>query len=135
MIDLDPDELLEALEAHGRRAGLSVRRDRGSMIEALAEAGSLAAGRPENEPAALLCSFGRRLSQLGPAARLFLRSLVRARAVANGFELEMSDLELAMHCAGIARGEIDFLELRGWCAARLRPLRQQSRHGPPKRQR
>jgi len=52
-MELDPDELLEALEAHARNLGTVARTDRAAMVAALTEAGKLAAGRPENEPAAL----------------------------------------------------------------------------------
>lgn len=134
-MELDPEELLDALEAHGRRAGLAVHRNRSAMIAALTEASELGAGQPRNEPAALFYTLGRRLSHFGPAAQFFLRSVVRASALANGYELEMSELELAIHCAGIARGELGFVELRGWIAARLRPLGQKGKPSTPKRPR
>lgn len=135
MIEFDPDELLDALDRLARREGLVARLDRGAALAALAEARWLSAGRPELEPAALLYAFGHRSRQFGAALWLFLRGLLRAHAAANGFELEMTDVEFATLSAGVARGEIEALELRGWFSARLRPLGQKSKRPPPKRPR
>lgn len=134
-MQFEPDELLRGLEVLARREGLAARLDRDAMMAALDEARTLAAGRPEHEPAALLYAFGRRTACFGPVAQLFLRSLVHAQSLANGCELEMNDVELAIHVARITLGQIDFLELRGWCAARLRPLGQNVKRPPPKRPR
>jgi hypothetical protein len=40
-----------------------------------------------------------------------------------------------IHRTRILRGEMEFLELRGWFAARLRPLDQKSKRATPKRPR
>jgi hypothetical protein len=74
-MQLDADELLEGLDALARREKLVARLDRDSMVAALGQARTLAAGRPEHEPAALLYAFGRRTAHFGPVAHVFLRSL------------------------------------------------------------
>jgi hypothetical protein len=134
-MELDPDELLEALDALAQNRGTAARLDRAAMIAALGETRELAAGRPETEPAALFYTFSRRSARFGPAAQFFIPGLARAQAIANGFELDTSDVELTIHRARILHGEMEFLELRGWFAARLRPLGQKSRRSPPKRPR
>jgi hypothetical protein len=135
MIAFDPDELLDGLDHLARNEGLVARLDREAMTLALAEASALAAGRPEHELAGLFYAFGRRAPHFGPAVRVFLRGLLRAHALANGLDLAMSDLEFAVQNAGIARGEVDFFELRAWFEARIRPLGNRSRRPPPRRSR
>lgn len=134
-MELDPDDLLDALEALGRKARLGVHRDHDAMQAAIAEAQQLAVGRAEDEPPAILFAFGSRSASFGPAGRLFVRNLTRARAVACGFELEMSEVEFAILHARVALRQIEFLELRGWIAARLRPMGQKSTRLPPRRPR
>ena len=46
----------------------------------------------------------------------------------------MNEVEFAVHFARIALDELDFLELRGWMAARLRPIGE-PRRPPPERPR
>jgi len=134
-MELDPDELLDALADLAKNEGLTARLDRDAVVAGLAEARGLAARRPEHEPAALLYAFSRRSALLGPAAQLFVRGLVHSQALSIGYELEMNDVEFAIHFARVTLGQFDFLELRGWCAARLRPLGRKSKRTPPKRPR
>lgn len=133
MIQLCEDELLDALEAHARAQGIVARRDSAALTEALEEARTLAAGRPEDEPVALFFAFGRRSARFGPAAGVFIHSLARAQATGIGRHLDASDAELLLHRARILRQQIEFPELRGWFAARLRPFGDKPT--PPRRPR
>jgi hypothetical protein len=132
---LGPDELLEQLAnlAHAER--LDVLLDRGAIVDAIEDARALAARHPADGPAATLYAFGRRAARFGAAGRPFVRGLLHAHALAIGCALDMNDVELSVHFARMALGQIEYLELRGWVAARLRPLGQKPKRMPPKRPR
>jgi hypothetical protein len=135
MIELDPNELLDALEELAAQRQLVARLDREGIAEALAEAQRLAEGQPEHGAAAVFYAFGRRSARFGPAGRSLVDTLLRAQVVASGCDLEMSEIEFKILCARIALGQIDFSELRDWIAPRLRLLGQRSKRPPPKRPR
>jgi hypothetical protein len=60
---------------------------------------------------------------------LVLLAAEQARAV--GLELGFVPVELNIHVIRILRNEMTFLELRGWFAARLTPIKR--RPWPPKK--
>lgn len=140
MIQLDLDELLALLTALAHREGYPVQIDRrtviGALEDAAAEAELLATGHAEHEPAALLFALGRRSVRFRPVPRLFIAAVLRAHAVGRGYELDLTDLELTILSARIALGQIDFSEVRGAIAARLRPFGQTTPRRPrPRRPR
>ncbi|MBK8253449.1 MAG: hypothetical protein IPK82_12380 [Polyangiaceae bacterium] len=122
MIDFEADELLLALAAHARTLRTKARLNREAMLSGLAEARALSHGQPLDEPAALFFAFAPRSSKFGPIGRVFVFSFAHAQALALGYSLDMSDVELTIHEIRILRGEIDFAELRAWFASRLRPI-------------
>lgn len=139
MIGLDPDDLAEALEAIARAEGRALNLQRAALAriiaEAIAHAEAEADGHWEDETAAVFYAFGRRSASFRPMARPFVEAVVQAQAVANGFELEMNEVEFEVLYARLTLGKIELLELRGWVALRLRPLGQASNRPPPRRPR
>jgi hypothetical protein len=118
--------LSEVLVAHARfarRHGLDPRRNEVLIAEALRLAVELAAGRPEDEPAALLFALSLRWNALGAAWDAL--PIVYARNLAAKLGLRL-DLDLGDDAVGIFRlriitGDAPFDEVRAWVAAHLRP--------------
>ena len=136
---LGPDELFDELRAIVRREQPTAVLHREAIVhaiaEAQAEAAELAAGVRSGEIAAVFYSFGTRGASFRPVARFFTDMVVRAQAAASGFELEMTEVELKVLLAGLARRQLDFPALHGWVVARLRPLGDKPKRLPPMRPR
>jgi hypothetical protein len=119
--------LNEFLESHRRFVvvrDLSRRRDEPRIAESLAEAAELAAGRPEDEPAAMLFAFSKRARAIVDAWNLpvlYARNLARTQGFA--LILDFDDVELMRLRLRVATDQATFEDVRAFVAARLRPLR------------
>jgi hypothetical protein len=98
---------------------------------ALREAARLSLGKEPDEPAALFYALARRPRAFGRLHGDMLVLLAAEQAHAVGRELSFAPVELDIHVIRILRGEMTFLELRGWFAARLAPIKR--RPWPPKK--
>ncbi len=99
---------------------------------ALREAAKLSQDNEPDEPAALFYALAHRRRAFGSLHGEMLVLLAAEQARAVGLELGFVPIELDIHTLRILRGEMTFLELRGWFAARLTPLKR--RPWPPKAQ-
>jgi hypothetical protein len=117
----DPAAFLRGLAFFLRRRGKVARLDAPAIVEALREAEQLAAGRVEDEPAALFLACARRSRAFGMAAQEVVPFVAIGQARAIGRELAAKEIELAILRLRAVRGALDFEELRAWFAARLRP--------------
>jgi hypothetical protein len=118
------DRLLEGLPFFVRRRGLTVQFSRPLLAAALAEAETLAGGDEHDEPAALFYACAQRPRAFGTASQFVVPFLAQGQARAVGLELTVDpdDVEFILLRLRVLRGEIAFSELRGWFAARLRPV-------------
>lgn len=96
--------------------------DAAAMSAALAEAEGLAAGREEDEPAALFYACSRRSRAFGALAKDFVPFIARRQAQAVGRALEIRDIELDILRLRVVLRAIDFDDLRAELASRMRPL-------------
>lgn len=118
---LDANVLADALGVLAAQKGIRGGWDVSVIAAARAEAVHLA-GRERDEPAALFLACARRSRRLGRLAADFVPAVARAQALAGGFALELTDLELVILRLRILRNEIDVEELCGLFAVKLRPL-------------
>ncbi len=125
------DKLLEGFALYAERRGQAPVYDARAVGAALREAASLAQGNEPDEPAALFCALAHRRRAFGPLHPEMLVLLAAEQARAVGLDLAFAPVELDIHALRIMRGEMAFLELRGWFAARLAPIKQ--RPWPPKK--
>lgn len=116
-----PPGFTSGLRLLARRRGLALFAREPELVELLREAQALAAGREEDEPAALFFATARRGRLLGPIAPLAIALVAREQARAVGFELEANDTELAFLRLRVVKGAIGFDELAAWFGPRLRP--------------
>ena len=126
------ETLLEGFARYARR------RHRGEIAcdarlvgAVLREAEKLAEGREPDEPAAMFYAIARRPRAFGRLHGDMLVLLAAEQARAVGLELGFVPIDLDIHALRILRGEMSFLELRGWFAARLTPIKR--RPWPPRR--
>jgi hypothetical protein len=126
-----PDDLLQGFARYAERRRREAACDAKAVAAALREAAKLAQEHEPSEPAALFYALARRPRAFGAlhGDMLVLLAVEQARAV--GLELGFTPIELEIHVLRILRGEMTFPELRGWFAARLRPIAR--RPWPPKR--
>jgi N-acyl-D-aspartate/D-glutamate deacylase len=115
----DLEALLAGYTLYAKQNRFAPERDESRLAEALGEAGALARGHEEDEPAALLFALTRRPRVFGKAhGRMTLHLTVeQAHALGLAFTADVAVLELMR--ARVLREEIGFEELRGWFAARL----------------
>jgi hypothetical protein len=125
------DSLLEGFGRYAERRQRHVECDVPAVRAALREAARLARAREADEPAALFYALARRPRAFGSlhGDMLVLLATEQARSVA--LELSFEPIELAIHVIRILRAEMTFLELRGWFAARLTPIKR--RPWPPRK--
>ncbi|MFO0762174.1 MAG: hypothetical protein U0359_37390 [Byssovorax sp.] len=116
-------EELEELCAHiVKRERPTVQPDSAAIVAAYREAEGLAAGCPDDEPAAIFLALAQRSRALGPIANVAVPAAAHAAAFAGGRDLMRADVELALDRLRILRGAISWDELRGAFAKRLRPI-------------
>ncbi len=117
-------EILRTHTLFARRHALNPRRDETLIAEGLRLAEQLAAGRVEDEPAAVLYALSRRWSALGEAWEVFPVVYARNLATAGGNRLDISttDVDLGILRLKIVTGAASFEDVRAWLAAHLRPL-------------
>jgi hypothetical protein len=125
------DDLLEGFSLHAERRQHAAVCDRRALGAALREAARLARGNEADEPAALFYALARRPRAFGRLHGDMLVLLAAEQARAAGLELGFASVELDIHVIRILRREMTFLELRGWFAARLAPIKR--RPWPPKK--
>jgi hypothetical protein len=118
---LDADDLVEALRALAEHKGVRGGWDAAAIRSAHADAEHLA-HRRHDEPAAFFLACARRSRAFGRLAGDFVPAIARAQAIAIGFALDLTDLDLAILRLRILRDEISFDELRDLFALKLRPL-------------
>jgi hypothetical protein len=123
-------DLLDGFELYAARQGIASTRDERAIEAALQEAASLADADERDEPAALFYALARRPRAFGKLHGDMLALLAVGQARAVGFELSLDPVALQIHRLRIVLGQMPFAELRGWFAARLRPI--QRRPWPPK---
>ena len=123
-------DLLDGFELYAQQHGVAPMREERAIGAALREAKRLARENERDEPAALFFALARKPGAFGKLQGEMLLLLAAEHAHAIGHELQFEPIELQIHRLRIVRGEMTFLELRGWFAARLRPLER--RPWPPK---
>jgi hypothetical protein len=116
------DALLAGYELYAAQNRFSPNRDEARMADALHEAGTLAADREVDEPAALFFTLSRRPRTFGNAHGRMTLHLAVEHARVLGFALTVDVAVLELMRARIVRGAIDFEELRGWFTAHLAPI-------------
>ncbi len=95
--------------------------DTATLESLLYQAERLAAGREADEPAALFFASACHGRRLGSVAQILIPMLAHSHAATLGLALGADEMELAVLRLRVARRAIDFEELRGWFAERLRP--------------
>ena len=125
------DGLLDGFARYARRRGRDAKCDPTAIRAALRDAAKLARGRDVDEPAALFYALACRPRAFGKLHGDMLVLLAAEQARAVGLELQFVPIELDIHVIRIMRTEMTFLELRGWFAARLAPIKRGP--WPPKR--
>jgi hypothetical protein len=118
---LDADDLAEGLRALAENKGIRGGWDESAIRAARVDAEHLA-GHRQNEPAAFFLACARRSRAFGKLAADFVPAVARAQAIAIGFALELTDLDLTILRLRILRREIRFDELCDLFALKLRPL-------------
>jgi hypothetical protein len=113
-----PERLREGFAFFARRHAPATRGEDVSIAEALAEAERLAAGREEDEPAALFFACARRSRAFGSLARDFVPFITRRQALAVGFRLTAEDVVLDILRTRVLVGAMTFDDLRADFAAR-----------------
>jgi len=118
----DLEALLAGYVLYAKQNRFAPNRDEARLADALQEAGTLADGRENDEPAALFFALARRPRIFGQAhGRMTLHLTVEhGRSLGLGFTSDVAVLELMR--TRIVRKAIDFEELRSWFAAHLAPL-------------
>jgi hypothetical protein len=114
--------LLAGYELYAKQNRFPPDRDEPRLADALREAGALASGHEEDEPAALFFALARRPRIFGKAhGRMTLHVTVEhARAFGLAFTTDAAVLELMR--ARILRQAIAFEELRDWFTLHLTPI-------------
>jgi hypothetical protein len=118
----DLEALLAGYALYAKQNRFAPDRDEARLADALREAGALAGGHEEDEPAALFFALTRRPRTFGRAhGRMTLHLAVQhARALDLALTADVAVLELMR--ARILREAIDFEDLRDWFAAHLAPV-------------
>lgn len=119
-------DLLEGFALYAERRHCEGVRNAREIGAALREAAKLAKDSEPDEPAALFYALAHRRRAFGPLHGDMLVLLAVEQAHAVGLELRFVPIELEIHALRILRGEMTFLELRGWFAARLAPIKRRS---------
>lgn len=125
------DGLLAGFSRYAERRRREAGCDPPAVRAALREAAKLAHGNEADEPAALFYALARRPRAFGKLQGDMLVLLAAEQARAVGLELGFVPIELNIHAIRILRSEMTYLELRGWFAARLTPIRR--RPWPPRK--
>lgn len=128
------DELRELLQQLAVARNIVARVDITVLEAATTQAEELAAGRTEDEPAAIFAALARRSRALGPLARDGIPAIAHAFAMGRGFRLD-ADIELDILRARILYGAITFDELRAVFASMRRPFGEGSESPAPRRPR
>jgi hypothetical protein len=125
------DDLLEGFALYAERRGREALCYPRTIAAALREAAKLARDGEHDEPAALFFALARRRRAFGLLQGDMLVLLAVEQARANGLELSFVPIELDIHALRVLRGEMTFLELRGWFSARLTSI--EPRPWPPRK--
>jgi hypothetical protein len=127
------DDLVDGFALYAARQRTSGACDARAVGAALREAEKLAAGHEDDEPAALFYALARRPRLFGSlhGDMLVLLAVEQSRAV--GLDLTFTAIELDIHIIRVLRGEMTFVEIRGWFSARLAAIVR--RPWPPLRSR
>lgn len=123
-------DFIEGFEFYARQQGVAATCEERAIKAALREATRLARASAADEPAALFFALARRPGAFGRLHGEMLQLAAMEQAHVVGLELQFEPVELQIHRIRIVRGEMAFLELRGWFSARLRPVER--RPWPPK---
>ena len=115
-----PERFLEGFTFFARRHAPLAQIEEASIVEALAEAERLAAGREEDEPAALFYACARRSRAIGALARDFVPFIARRQAHVVGWQLEAADVVLDIMRTRVLLAAMTFEELRAEFAAHRR---------------
>lgn len=119
---LSREELGALFEHLVKRQRPGIQPDHAAVDAAYEEAERLALGHPEDEPAALFLTLARRSRALGPIAKAAVPAAAHAAAFSIGLDLVRDDAELALDRLRVLRQAIEWEELRGLFAQRLRPI-------------
>ncbi len=119
---LSREELGALFEHLVKRQRPAIHPDPAALNAAYEEAEGLTSGHPEDEPAALFLALARRSRAIGPIAKAAVPAAAHAAAFSIGLDLVRDDAELALDRLRIVRQAIEWEELRGMFAQRLRPI-------------
>lgn len=116
------DEVEAAYAFLARRFGLARELDQEAVADALHEATDLAAGRVEDEPAALLFAMTKRPRRLGDAWQALPLVLAENMARTSGLalRLDVNDVDLESLRLRVVARLATFEEVRAWVESRLR---------------
>lgn len=113
------DALLAGYELYAKQNRFAPIRDEARLLDALREAGALAANQETDEPAALFYALSRRPRTFGKAHGEMTLHITLEHARGLGFALTVNVAVLELIRARVARGAIEFSELRDWFAEHL----------------
>jgi hypothetical protein len=129
----DPDVLLRRVARHAAEEGVPVPVTLATMRDIVAEAEQLAAGRAEDEPAALFYACARRARLFGRVATRFVEMVGGAQAGVVGLRLDATELDTILLHGRLAYGAADWIDVRDTFAGWLRPCDEPPKRRPARR--
>jgi hypothetical protein len=132
---LDPDALLRLVGERAAKHGVPLPTSHATMQAIVAEAERLAAGRRDDEPAALFYACAQQAHSFGKVAAAFLDDVAAIQAAAVDLELDASQLDLVLLRGRIAFAAVGWEAVRSDFAGWLRRPSEKRKRAPPKRPR
>ena len=126
-----PDALLRLVAQHAAAQRIPMPVDRAMMKEIVAQAAQLAAGRPDDEPAALYYACTCRARLFGNIGTAFFDDLLVAQAAAVGLRLDASALDVVILRMKIAKQAVGWQDVRDILAEWLQPSGLPPKPPPP----
>jgi hypothetical protein len=130
-----PDALLELVGQQAAKHRVPLPVSRATMRAIVAEAERLAAGRADDEPAALFYACARRARLFGKIGGPVFERVVPAQADAVGLVLDATPLDILLLRGRIAFDAVGWGEVRDAFAGWLRPAGAPPKPSPLKRPR
>jgi hypothetical protein len=131
----DAGSLFRIVTALAEEEGVPMPVSLGILRAIVVEAEQLAAGRTEDEPAALFYASARRTHLFAKTARPFLDGIGRAQAARVGLALDADELDIILLRGRIGHRAAHWMDAREAFAGWLRPSDEPPRRRPPKRPR
>ena len=120
-MSIDAEALFKLISRHAAEEHVPVPVSRATVLTIVAEAGRLAAGRTEDEPAALFYACARHAHLFGRVATSVMDSVGGAQAVVVGIRLDTTELDIMLLRGRIAFNAVGWEEVRDTFAGWLLP--------------